>query len=217
MKFIKKVLAVFARLILLIAILLIIVFAGLYFFVYYMTNDNHIEYMDYISKYSQEYDLDERLVTSIIKTESDFRADVKSGVGATGLMQLMPDTAKWVADRLGEEYSAEMTLDPETNIRYGTYYFRYLINYYQSVDYAILAYNAGFGNVDKWINEGILKGNSSDYDNIPFNETKNYIKKVKNTYRLNKIIYDKYYLDKDSNRWQRSWNTYLELLKNIIP
>lgn len=217
MKFIKKVLAVFARLILLIAILLIIVFAGLYFFVYYMTNDNHIEYMDYISKYSQEYDLDERLVTSIIKTESDFRADVKSGVGATGLMQLMPDTAKWVADRLGEEYSADMTLDPETNIRYGTYYFRYLINYYQSVDYAILAYNAGFGNVDKWINEGILKGNSSDYDNIPFNETKNYIKKVKNTYRLNKIIYDKYYLDKDSNRWQRSWNTYLELLKNIIP
>lgn len=217
MKFIKKILAVFARLILLIAILLLIVFAGLYFFTYYMTGDNHIEYMDYVKKYSEENDLDERLVAAIIKTESGFNAEAKSGVGATGLMQLMPDTAKWVADRLGEEYSEELMLDPETNIRYGTYYFRYLINYYQSVDYAILAYNAGFGNVDKWISEGILSGNSDDYENIPFNETKNYIKKVQNTYRLNKIIYDEYYLDKDSNRWQRSWNTYVQLLKEIVP
>ena len=69
-------------------------------------------------------------------------------MGATGLMQLMPDTAKWIAGKLGEEYSEDSLTNPETNIKYGTWYLRYLLDKYNGDETsAIAAYNAGHSNV----------------------------------------------------------------------
>lgn len=204
------------RLIVVLLIFVLIVFLGIFALVYMMTNDRHKPYMELIEKYSQENELEKELVTAIIKVESDFKVDAKSHADAEGLMQLIPDASKWISQRLGEEYDFEKVYEPETNIRYGTHLLKYLINYYKSIDYAIMAYNAGSGNVDNWIANGILTGKKSDYENIPFAETRNYISKVKDQYHLNKKIYNVYYKDSDSSRIQRSWNTLLELSKNIF-
>lgn len=185
-----------------------------YGYIYYTVNDRHKPYMDLILKYSKENDVDEKLITAIIETESDFIEKAESGVGAKGLMQIMPDTGEWVSQKLKEkEYSPTFLLDPETNIKFGTYYFKYLIDYYNNnIDFAIMAYNAGHGNVDKWIGQGILKVDSKDYDQVPFAETRNYIKKVNDRYAMNKSIFDVYYLDNESSKSQKAFN----VMKKII-
>ena len=198
------------------AFILVLAILGLglaYGYIYYTVNDRHEPYMDLILKYSKENDVDEKLITALIETESDFVEKAESGVGAKGLMQIMPDTGEWISQKLKEkEYSPTFLLDPETNIRFGTYYFKYLIEYYNNVDYAIMAYNAGHGNVDKWISQGILKEGSKDYDQVPFAETRNYIEKVNNRYERNKSIFNIYYLDNDSSKSQKSFNIMKQLI-----
>lgn len=162
------------RILVILLILLIILLAGGYFLVYFTIDDDHRPYMDYIIKYSDQYDLDPKLVTAVVETESNFNPEAKSSVGALGLMQIMPETGEEIAKNFEQDYSEEDLYDPETNIKFGTYYLRYLFDYYGSMDYAILAYNGGLGNVDLWIKEGILTGNPQDYQNIPFKETKLY-------------------------------------------
>lgn len=198
------------------AFILVLAILGLglvYGYIYYTVNDKHEPYMDLILKYSKENDVDEKLITAIIETESDFIEKAESGAGAKGLMQIMPDTGEWISRRLKEkEYSPTFLLDPETNIKFGTYYFKYLIDYYDNVDFAIMAYNAGHGNVDKWIGQGILKENSKDYAQVPFAETRNYIKKVNDRYEINKSNFDEYYLDNESSKSQKAFN----VMKKII-
>lgn len=208
MKIIKKLLVIFL-------ILIITLFLGLYGIMYSITRDNHKPYMNLIEKYSEQYDIDKNLVLAIVKTESSFNKKAKSSVGAEGLMQIMPETAKWIAGKLKEEYRPENIYDPELNIRYGTFYLNYLINYFKSEDYAIIAYNAGMGNVKKWIRDGIFKENDN-YKNIPNDEPRNYIKKVKEQYRLNKKIYAVYYADLESGRAKRAFNTLITLIKSIF-
>lgn len=210
-----KIFKALGRLIIFLLILILILSIGLYFVFYFAANEDHRPYMDYIVKYSEENDLDARLVTAVVKTESDFNEEAQSGAGAYGLMQVVPETGQWVADRLEESFSTDSLLDPETNIRYGAHYLAYLIDYYKSIDYAIIAYNAGIGNVDLWIREGILSGDVADYENIPFNESKRYIEKVRSLYELNKVIFDEYYLDKDSNRWVLAFNLYKNMAKDL--
>lgn len=206
---------VLKRLFILFLVLVIVIFLAIYGLVFYLTRDTHEPYIEFIEKYSTEYSLEKELVTAVIKTESSFDADAKSGVGAQGLMQLMPDTVDWIAKRLNEEVP-ENILDPETNIRYGTYYLRYLINYYKNVDFAVMAYNAGFGNVDNWIGSGELTSNPDSYSNISFSETRDYIKKVKSQYHLNHKIYDTYYKDNQSPRALRALKVLWLLFSNIF-
>lgn len=209
MKILKGLWSIIKRLFIFLLILAIIIVIGVYFMIYFSVNERHEPYMDLIMKYSEEYRLEPELVTAIIKTESDFEPEVVSHADAVGLMQLIPDTGEWVANRLGDEdYKVEDLTDPETNIRYGTYYFKYLFDRYKSVDYAVMAYNAGFGNVDLWIEEDILTGDTSDYLDVPIGETRHYIRKVKNNYSINKKIFDIYYLDNDSSRWEKAFNMY---------
>lgn len=209
MKVLKRLLWFFFLLVLM---LIILGFAT----VYYSVNERHIPYIGMIEKYSKENQLDEELVAAIIKVESGFDPKAVSHADAMGLMQLVPDTAKWVADKFGEEYDSEKIVDPETNIKYGTYYFKYLLNHYHSVDYAILAYNGGIGNVDEWIKNGILTGNDSDYSKIPFAETKNYIRKVKSEYHFYKNVYKDYYKDENSTKFSLAWKLYLKFIGDIF-
>lgn len=163
----KKIINIIAGLI---AIYIIVIFI----YAYYVP----ARYDDLIEKYTQEYGVDKSLIKAMILKESRFRKDAISNKGATGLMQIMPATGEWIAKKLNfEKYSLENSDD---NIRFGVYYMSYLLKIFnQNKDHAIIAYNAGMGNVKAWIN-------SDDYDrekfiqNIPFGETKNYIKKVNN-------------------------------------
>lgn len=207
---------VIKRLLVLLLIMFIIIFVACYFILFATVKDTHKPYMEFINKYSEEYGVEKELVTAVVKSESGFNPDAHSYADARGLMQITPDTGDWISQQLGIEYNHDDLFDPQTNIKFGVFYLDYLINYYKSVDYAIMAYNAGFGNVDLWIKEGILTGNVEDYENIPFNETKNYVNKVKKQYHINKEIYDIYYMSKSDNKWKITWDLYMAFLSNII-
>lgn len=138
-----------------------------------------VAYSEYIVKYADEYDLDVFLVMGVIKQESNFVPEAQSDY-AYGLMQLTEDTAQWNADEMGLSYYDYK--DPETNIRIGCHYLRYLINHYQNTDTALAAYNAGMGNVDSWLKDAAYSSDGVTLDEIPFSETRHYVKKV-NGYR----------------------------------
>lgn len=146
------------------------------------------EYTEYVSKYSQEYNVDENLVYAVIKAESNFNPNAKSGKNAIGLMQLMGSTAKEVAKKVNiqilEEEFEEKLQEADININLGTKYLSILIEKYQNVEIAITAYNAGIGTVDNWIEKGIIKSDGSDIENIPYKETNNYVRKILRDYRI---------------------------------
>ena len=85
-----------------------------------------LKYEDYVEVYAKQNNLSPSFVYAVIECESSFDNEAVSYIGATGLMQIMPDTFKWIAEKLGEVYSEGLLYDPETNIRYGTYYLSYL-------------------------------------------------------------------------------------------
>ena len=141
------------------------------------------EYSSYVEKYSAEYDVPEEIVWAVIKTESGFDSSAHSHKGAIGLMQMLPDTFKWLTnDILRDYYESGMLYHPETNIKYGTYYLSRLYKRFGDWDSAIAAYNGGEGNVADWMGEdGKLTLNE-----IPFEyfETISYVIKV--NYRTEK-------------------------------
>lgn len=150
------------------------------------------KYSEYVEKYSEENDLDKYLVYALIKTESNFDPEVKSSSNARGLMQLMQETAVEMSNNLENE-SVELydLYDPETNIKLGTTYLSYLLNLYDdNMVLAITAYNAGMGNVEQWISDGIIKEDGSDIENIPYTETRTYVRKILKNYQMYIDIYE---------------------------
>ena len=142
------------------------------------------EYSEYVSKYSQEYGVEEELVYAIIKAESNFNPDAVSHQNAQGLMQLMYATAEEVAQKNGIQLTEENILDPEININIGTKFISELLKKYECMEVALAAYNAGSGNVDKWIKDGVIKSDGSDIENIPFKETNTYVRKILRDYKI---------------------------------
>ena len=152
------------------------------------------KYSEYVEKYSQQNGLDKYLVYATIKAESDFNPDVTSASDARGLMQLMEETAVERSNII-ENNSVEAydLYDPETNIKLGTSYLSYLLNLYDgNVVLAITAYNAGLGNVEQWVKDGVIKSDGSDIENIPYKETSNYVRKILKNYQMYITIYNSY-------------------------
>ena len=149
-----------------------------------------IKFEEYVYKYSRELEIDPMLTFAIIKTESNFREDVISSSGAIGLMQLMERTAKEQARKLNIEYSKEILYNAEINLKIGLNYFNTLLDYYnQNYILAFAAYNAGLGNVQKWISDGTIKPDGSDIENNPFKETNMYVRKIIKNYEIYKKLY----------------------------
>ena len=148
-------------------------------------------YSEYVYKYSQENEIDPLLTFAIIKAESNFNRNIKSKSGAIGLMQLMESTAIEQAEEVNEEIAVTESLyNPEINIKIGKKYYSKLIKKYNNnMLLALAAYNAGIGNVDKWIQEGIIKEDGSDIENIPFKETNNYVRKIVRDYKIYQDLY----------------------------
>ncbi|HZN26107.1 MAG TPA: lytic transglycosylase domain-containing protein, partial [Burkholderiales bacterium] len=113
----------------------------------------------------------------LIRQESRFIADARSRVGASGLMQLMPDTAKWVARKMGLRHIADVTA-VDTNISLGTYYLKHVLDNLDGHPVlASAAYNAGPGRARAWRPDTALEG-AIYAETIPFSETRDYVKKV---------------------------------------
>lgn len=149
-----------------------------------------IEYEEYIWPAAYKYCIDPRLVAAVIYVESKFQPQARSHKEAMGLMQITPETGRWIAWRLGiKEYSDDMLADPETNINFGVWYLNDLKQEFgDDIILMLAAYNAGRGNVARWLDQGLLKQNGS-VDGIPFAETKAYIMKVIEAYYRYKRLY----------------------------
>ena len=179
-------------------LIILIIFLLLYFVLFKVVELDKIimkkiyplKYSEYVEKYSKEYDIDPYMVYAIIKAESNFNENAKSASNAVGLMQIMEATAIETANKMDLDVTEEDLFDPELNINIGLKYFSKLLNKYNDNYYlAIIAYNAGIGNVDKWIADGTIKEDASDIENVPFKETNNYVRKILRDYDIYKDLY----------------------------
>jgi peptidoglycan lytic transglycosylase len=145
-----------------------------------------------VKEFSKKYGVDEFLVYSIIREESRFQKNVVSVSGAIGLMQLIPSTGKGTAERVGiNGYRTDMLYIPNVNIQLGTAYFKEVLEEFDgNVAFALASYNGGPNNVARWIAKlGNL--NSDEFvEEIPYGETRNYVKKVLRSYGAYKAIYN---------------------------
>ena len=131
--------------------------------------------------------IDATLLFSIINIESSFNPNAKSDKGAIGLMQITPKTGEYISKMLNvDEYDL---YNPKTNIEFGGYYLKYLINRFQNTETAVCAYNAGEGNVSIWLNNPEFSDDKITLKNIPFTETNEYINKFKKTFTKYKKLY----------------------------
>jgi soluble lytic murein transglycosylase len=138
-----------------------------------------IPYQTQIESAARQNSLDAALVYGLVRQESRFVSEIVSTAGAVGLMQLMPQTARWVARQTGRAFSTTPTLeDPELNIELGTYYLRYVLDRLDGLPVlGAAAYNAGPGRAQAWRAPVPLEG-AIYLETIPFNETRDYAKKV---------------------------------------
>jgi soluble lytic murein transglycosylase len=143
-----------------------------------------LRHEDIIRQQARDKHLDPALVAGVIYTESRFR-DQTSNAGAKGLMQLTPDTAKFVEHLSGgSTFQVSDLSSPQVNIAYGTYYLRYLLDRYGDNEaLALAAYNGGEGNVDRWVDAARQKGEALSIDAIPFGETRAYVRSVQSAAR----------------------------------
>ena len=146
------------------------------------------EYSEYVTKYAEQYGVEENLIYALIKAESNFNPDAVSHQNAKGLMQLMQSTAEDLAKKSKINLNNENILEPEVNIQLGTQYIASLLNKYDCVEVALAAYNAGSGNVDQWISSGKIKADGSDIENIPYKETNTYVRKIMRDYEIYKQL-----------------------------
>jgi soluble lytic murein transglycosylase len=129
-----------------------------------------LRYEQIVIGHADNYRLEPQLIAAVIYQESKFDADAVSDSGAVGLMQLLPATAQGIADRTGGRgWQQDDLLNPELNVRYGSWYLRHLLDKYGDEELALAAYNAGQANVDSWRDRGV---------GIQFAETRAYVVRV---------------------------------------
>lgn len=153
-----------------------------------------VRYKDIIDESAEMYNLDKNMLYALIFTESKFDPSAKSEKEARGLMQITSDTALWCAEKMGDANLAADITEPEINIKIGCFYLDYLLKRYGGEESAALAaYNAGAGNVDKWLSEEAYSSDGKKLTSTPFPETTDYIKKIS----FYKKIYAFLYGDKE--------------------
>jgi soluble lytic murein transglycosylase len=146
-------------------------------------HDFHLRYLapyrDVLAVHTSQLELDEAWVYGLIRQESRFIPNARSHAGASGLMQLMPGTAKWVAKKLGlKDWRWSQVTEIDTNVSLGTYYLRHVLDALDG--HAVLAsaaYNAGPGRARAWRSDAVMEG-AVFAETIPFNETRDYVKRV---------------------------------------
>lgn len=155
-----------------------------------------IKYKEIVIENADYYGLDKMLIFSVIKTESNFNKSAQSKKGAKGLMQITDKTAKYIADKLGvENYDI---FDEQTNINFGCFYIKYLYNRFKDMQTALVAYNAGEGNVSLWLMDKTISDDGKTLNQIPFAESREYLNKIKQNFVKYKKLYGNI-LDKSKN------------------
>ena len=184
------------RIIKTISILIVLaILIGLLFQVSYPSKIEHIiyplEYRKSIKAASVKYSIDPYLICAIIYVESKFNPSSESSKGAVGLMQVMPDTGKWIAKTTGQQFDVNDLDDPEKNIDMGCWYFNYLRSKYQDERLVLAAYNSGYKNVDTWLRTANHDTVDDLITRIPYSETRLFVQRVQKARSMYKKIYPK--------------------------
>jgi soluble lytic murein transglycosylase len=169
-----------------------------------------IHYQDEIRSASNQSQLDPFLISAIIRVESNFKSDKISSKGAIGLMQIMPDTAEWITDISGSsENIANRMTNPKVNIQVGTWYVSSLQKQFEPriakmdsnrdrIALVAAAYNAGPGNVNKWLQDGTWDGSFNELAFIPFGETRHFVQRILYYYKKHKRYYSEIWYNRES-------------------
>ncbi len=157
----------------------------------YMKATYPIRYEEIVNECAAEYDLPPSLIYAVIRTESHFREDAVSRVGAKGLMQLMDGTFQWIQGQYFEEpVPLERVFEPSVNIHSGSKVLSVMHTMFTHTETALAAYNAGSGTVKKWLANTAYSADGKTLQEIPYKETKEYVKRVKHAQERYQTLYD---------------------------
>lgn len=183
----------------LILLILCIVLIPLLIFTWHTVYDHYHKirypqkYQELVTKYAAQNNLDDNLVYSVIKCESDFQPDAVSSIGARGLMQITEETFHWLLTKIPrsktENISFDALFDPETNIRFGTLLLSILQTEFGDRDTVLCAYHAGWGSVKRWLKNTDYSPDGKTIDKIPYSDTNTYVSRINKVYK----IYNTYY------------------------
>lgn len=151
-----------------------------------------LEYTEWIDEYAGQYGLDSAHVAAVIYCESSFRPEAESYAGARGLMQIMPETGQWIAEKLNEtdSYTDERLFEPELNIRYGCWFLGYLSGRFGGdLVKQTAAYHAGGTRVNEWLANAEYSPDGETLETIPIDATREYVRKVESMYTRYKQKY----------------------------
>lgn len=177
------------------AILIFIIIAGILFGAFCVTGKSVIKmlyplkYTQLVEEYSAEFGIEKELLYAVIKTESSFNPNAVSNADAVGLTQITPETFEWLKTKLGEEDSELSLFDPETSIKYGSFFLSYLLNEFENTDTAVAAYHAGRGRINGWLADKNISPDGKILTDIPIPETAHYVKKVNRALNIYKNLY----------------------------
>lgn len=153
-----------------------------------------LAYRQSLFLHAEQNGLNPYLVAALIRSESRFRPDAVSKQGARGLMQIMPETGQWIAGQMGVEFDPNRLDEPDYNIQLGCWYLANLRKEYAGdTVLALAAYNAGRGNVNKWLQERSWTGEHETVSQIPFAETRNYVSRVMRDLTIYQRLYSDTY------------------------
>lgn len=149
------------------------------------------KYQTLVEQYAQQYEVDTSLVYAVMYVESKFDATAVSPKAAKGLMQISDGTGEWAAKEIGlENFTAASLFQPEINIQIGCWYLNKLtVQFAEPLETALAAYNAGSGNVSKWLSDSSYSDDGSRLKKIPYGETDRYVKKVLLIQKIYEFLY----------------------------
>lgn len=169
------------------ALLLLAVWAGARAYIRY---SYRTAYSEYVYQYAEEYDLAPSLLFAVIRTESSFRPESVSSVGARGLTQITEETLDWINYRSGENpVSFDQLYDPKTAIRCGAYLLRLLYDEFSDTGTVLCAYHAGWGKVKEWLADPEHSDDGVTIHTVPYGDTSRYREKVLRTQKIYQKLY----------------------------
>lgn len=149
-----------------------------------------LKYESIVNEASETYNVDKELIYAIIKCESGFDSSAHSHADAQGLMQITPDTFKWLQLHTRENNAnIERLKNPYVNIMYGTLFISLLKEKYGNEEVALSAYNAGETVVKRWLDDKNVSKDGRTLDNIPYKETRRYVKRVQWVKKIYSMLY----------------------------
>jgi soluble lytic murein transglycosylase len=148
-------------------------------------------YSRLVAEYAQHYDLDPLLLLAVMRQESLFDPDARSYAGALGLAQIMPETGKWIASQIGpDDYRDSLLLRPYLNLKYSAWFYDLLLNLYDR-DWiaALVAYNAGPGNLSKWTGGEPIQDHDLFFETLPSQQAQDYVRTIYEHYYWYRQLY----------------------------